>query len=337
MNIPPKKGFIIIWGAFIFAALCVVGFNLFVDPYCVFSKSYRNNRVDGKQYNGNSRYNEYYRMELGDCQASTVILGGSRSSAFIINEQNAKYETVIFYGARTKDYYEYCSYLIRYNKKIKQIFLQIDIDMFTPFKKTIPDSGSFLHYSPKVFANISFIWSNLFNIDANTFKTILSSISREVNVAIIYNKKYYKSIHSDMEKQASFSTCDFNKISDDYSYMKKTIEICNQYGIQYTFFFCPDSYVRLDAMNEQQIDDVKRSLVSLTPFVDLFFYSPFTRNLPNYSDAHHFLKAAARTVWSAISLRDSDISMYITQDNIEQCLGKQAEYSQVEFDRSYYP
>jgi hypothetical protein len=314
---------------------CIGLFNYFIDPNCIWGKSYRNNRIFGYQYRGNIRYNEYFRLALGDCKAETVILGGSRSYAFVGLSNNI--EPVFLWGSQIGDYIRYLQYIYVYDKSLKNVYIQIDIDMFTDFKRSMIRTGQFINFSPDFPDIFSFYIKNLFGVrsDSFTFLKVTQSIGdRKPHNSF---RDYFNSEKAVIKAEASYTACDFQSTSVNYQQIKSLVALCNQYKLNYVFFFCPDSYVRLDVMSKESIAAVKKSLVELTPFVDLFYYSSFTRNLLNYTDANHFTKEAAVQVLKAIVEKNCDISLWLTTENINNCLTFEKGFSEISFKRIYYP
>lgn len=320
--------------------------NYIVDPYNIFHTKFLDRQVQQ-----NVRFNKTEFLASNSDLYNSYLLGSSR----IGTTETASLEKYIpgskFYnysvGAGTVyDDLENLKFLLKNKGTVKNIYLQIDIDIILTCYRYPPDNYTVLFAPHMLNRNIySYKMSYLTILP---IEGIIDKIKKNINYELDYvredfnntgtwyvdaKEEYLKKdpkgyvAKENCFRESKARTVKDEKLQENLDALKQIVDICNENSINLIVFTTPHNHILMDSIDIDAYMQVLEAVGGITEYWDFTGYNAITMDDTNYYETSHYRPqvgqmVAARIFGDPKMVLPNDFGIFVTHENLKSHMEK---------------
>jgi hypothetical protein len=340
-----KKWFRIVVFVAIFFLLGTAVINYVVDPFDIF-----HTQIFDHQYQPNERYRQIEFLYKNHTQYNSYILGSSRVGT--IDPQfiekyivGSRFYNCVESLATNHDYLMNLKYFLDNKYELKNIYLQIDLDI-NMIEHKMSDDDYLRKYHPFNLGKSKFTYYMQYLFMKPAIKNIYKKIEWKLKnkyspIQIDENSGKYswieaeKLIESDqnayIKSQSNLNINEVNRtrggqcIEENINDLKELVRLCRENNISLIIFTTPNNYNVIDTFDTKIYMRFLNELANVTPYWDFSGYNTITLDNKYYYESSHYRPIVAQLVAARIFNDNSidvpdDFGVLVNQSNINKHL-----------------
>lgn len=339
-----KKWVFLILSFIFICPILIALINYIVDPFKVFGTNFL-----PETFQENQRYLKVKFIDKAHNKYDSYLFGSSRISFTnpkIIEKyiKNSKFYNFTVTSANLEDNFLHIQYLFKKGYKVKNIYLEVDIDnnIKSSYKKSNNDLMIKLHPNVDNSNKIDFYIQYLKSIAINaTIGKIMVNFKPDRENAFLsdingtgmgYFKNKEQIINNNPELYyKNENTLNVNKVKRKQDYyiknninaLKKIIKLCKTNKTNIIIFITPHNYNSLNKVNEEGYIEFLKEMSQITNYWDFSGYNSITTNNYNYYEESHYRPFIANIIAAKIFSDKTvkvpdDFGLFVTPHNILQ-------------------